>query len=196
MNCLRACSYALSPKRFHGSIPACAGKPSHPHFRARPDWVYPRVCGGTQCGAVFVKVMPGLSPRVRGNLAEGADTLPKQGSIPACAGEPDIEGAGKTFVRVYPRVCGGTYARICGPDGRLGLSPRVRGNRGGRHCDPGGRGSIPACAGEPGELRSGHHQFWVYPRVCGGTVYERFDRQDAVGLSPRVRGNLCWTPHE
>ena len=29
------------------SIPACAGEPLSPSSPGRPDWVYPRVCGGT-----------------------------------------------------------------------------------------------------------------------------------------------------
>ena len=52
------------------------------------------------------------------------------GSIPACAGEPRRERAGKQGQG-------------------LGLSPRVRGNRIGLDFVPLIEGSIPACAGEP-----------------------------------------------
>ena len=31
---------------------------------------------------------------------------------------------------------------------------------------------------------------WVYPRVCGGTVWLLASSERAYGLSPRVRGNL------
>ena len=72
---------------------------------------------------------------------------------------------------VYPRVCGGT------PQGgevmgiRVGLSPRVRGNR--SVCTVTGRtrGSIPACAGEPVVCPRGATGRGVYPRVCGGTGF-------------------------
>ena len=50
-------------------------------------------------------------------------------------------------------------------------------------------GSIPACAGEPGlgiQLLSAER---VYPRVCGGTIYESRHVVEGKGLSPRVRGN-------
>ena len=56
------------------------------------------------------------------------------------------------------------------PDGTPhGLSPRVRGNP--RACGPSSpdRGSIPACAGEPGAGYGAAVYQQVYPRVCGGT---------------------------
>ena len=72
--------------------------------------------------------------------------------------------------RVYPRVCGGTFA-IPGPGIRgRGLSPRVRGNpvmEEARRLDD---GSIPACAGEPVGVGQLVAAFRVYPRVCGGTL--------------------------
>ena len=132
-----------------GSIPACAGEPSGAGRRGRGQGVYPRVCGGTSPARVTASVLPGLSPRVRGN--RGAAILPRNGqrSIPACAGEPTAAARSSALLAVYPRVCGGT-ARISSREStRRGLSPRVRGN-----LDPGvvggvGGRSIPACAGEP-----------------------------------------------
>ena len=93
------------------------------------------------------------------------------------------------WIRVYPRVCGGTPFKPCV------FSPTTV-NR-----------SIPACAGEPflrwpqsahsrevyprvcGGIR---RQLWhgqVYPRVCGGKAAEPYVIRWAQGLSPRVRGN-------
>ena len=93
------------------------------------------------------------------------------------------------FTAVYPRVCGGTFA-IPGPGIRgRGLSPRVRGNRIGRMHSGIMRGSIPACAGEPGRSRRGACRPGVYPRVCGGTVILIAPTVFCTGLSPRVRGN-------
>ena len=70
-----------------------------------------------------------------------------------------------------------------------GLSPRVRGNRGPSHSQGVPRGSIPACAGEPGSHRASFIGEGVYPRVCGGTTLKVTGTSDADGLSPRVRGN-------
>ena len=90
---------------------------------------------------------------------------------------------------VYPRVCGGTRRPRWRPSTARGLSPRVRGNRLAHRDDAGRQGSIPACAGEPGDdwLRDG--ETVVYPRVCGGTLYTGAGELVAEGLSPRVRGN-------
>ena len=86
---------------------------------------------------------------------------------------------GEENLRVYPRVCGGTfrafpqrndhvrfkvYPRVCGGTLSVGshgrLLKRMR--------------SIPACAGEPFEDVKPAAVYWpVYPRVCGGTCAER-----------------------
>ena len=53
----------------------------------------------------------------------------------------------------------------------------------------GSSGSIPACAGEPGEGDGGVNFGKVYPRVCGGTAATVLLAGVPLGLSPRVRGN-------
>ena len=170
------------------SIPACAGEPRCPTSRSPPCGVYPRVCGGTPDFGIRPFVAPGLSPRVRGNLARLEPARNRRGSIPACAGEPINRLIRETTTAVYPRVCGGTrlffdFRKSCG-----GLSPRVRGNRVHRVEIENLPGSIPACAGEPYPVKRGRYLNEVYPRVCGGTI--GYVPKDLVhdGLSPRVRG--------
>ena len=90
---------------------------------------------------------------------------------------------------VYPRVCGGTLLAPDVADSLFGLSPRVRGNPGRRHHRGRRRGSIPACAGEPGWWRISAAAKRVYPRVCGGTIIDGPSCIWPGGLSPRVRGN-------
>ena len=92
-------------------------------------------------------------------------------------------------MRVYPRVCGGTRPGRPAPSHLGGLSPRVRGNHsmpGLSHSEP---RSIPACAGEPYSRRRLLSRNWVYPRVCGGTIFFILNPHTVSGLSPRVRGN-------
>ncbi len=101
---------ALHDDQQRGSIPACAGEPCQRQFRPFPAEVYPRVCGGTGPKARPGQVWSGLSPRVRGNRPAGSGLVPSAGSIPACAGEPGQGPAGQPRPRVYPRVCGGTWA--------------------------------------------------------------------------------------
>ena len=90
------------------SIPACAGEPSPQQARRPPEWVYPRVCGGTVASGGSIPRPQGLSPRVRGNPAGRHHHRAAQGSIPACAGEPATVDPPDTGRAVYPRVCGGT----------------------------------------------------------------------------------------
>ena len=114
---------------FLGSIPACAGEP-RPGERIRvPLEVYPRVCGGTILSNHAKGRAFGLSPRVRGNPGRRPRGAPGDGSIPACAGEPDGASPPPARPPVYPRVCGGTGFRGSVWFLSGGLSPRVRGNR-------------------------------------------------------------------
>ena len=150
-------------------IPACAGEP-HSGQAVRPGQkVYPRVCGGTTWAPGQACNQLGLSPRVRGNQCGCRGLVGPDGSIPACAGEPNLERTGSSSLQ--------------------GLSPRVRGNRREQGRDVLLVGSIPACAGEPPGPGSDIWYARVYPRVCGGTVCARGSGKTVVGLSPRVRGN-------
>ena len=152
------------------SIPACAGEPLSRRATAGLPGVYPRVCGGTRRDVRSYGPSGGLSPRVRGNLDALNNTIKKRRSIPACAGEPQVIASCTVLTKVYPRVCGGTMDAIEARSIKLGLSPRVRGNRlPSRAVIPYG-GSIPACAGEPTPLLNSRRWVAVYPRVCGGTT--------------------------
>ena len=65
----------------------------------------------------------------------------------------------------------------------------MRGNRTGRPDPRAARRSIPACAGEPRLRQTETARYGVYPRLCGGTLHRLELDSDALGLSPRVRGN-------
>ena len=172
------------------SIPACAGEPPHTRRFCSMPTVYPRVCGGTAEGRHGLPLTQGLSPRVRGNQEPPLLRKSAVRSIPACAGEPPLSGSSLSFIRVYPRVCGGTLPWCGSSQPSNGLSPRVRGNQPGTLPNVNHAGSIPACAGEP---PAAHRAPWpasVYPRVCGGTFLKRRFNTPPMGLSPRVRGNL------
>ena len=72
---------------------------------------------------------------------------------------------------------------------RVGLSPRVRGNRVASRQVTARARSIPASAGEP-ERADGFEEIeGVYPRECGGTMGAADVTSPRQGLSPRVRGN-------
>ena len=171
------------------SIPACAGEPPGPPCAVNQLQVYPRVCGGTVYRPPVQQLRRGLSPRVRGNQDDDPAGQGVARSIPACAGEPCPTARSASICAVYPRVCGGTRPRFPPRPRRMGLSPRVRGNRPPRPRIRPTSGSIPACAGEPPEWCPARGVRRVYPRVCGGTSSNPPGGRNAAGLSPRVRGN-------
>ena len=154
-----------------------------------PFAVYPRVCGGTASSIGVLASCQGLSPRVRGNRHRRQRNDLQRRSIPACAGEPYPAYGRPQPVQVYPRVCGGTH-QVNGRGGaHQGLSPRVRGNRYNHQVPCARKGSIPACAGEPRNVKVCVPVVPVYPRVCGGTRPAFPFPFPFPGLSPRVRGN-------
>ena len=148
------------------------------------------MCGGTAFQGRFVQANQGRSPRVRGNQQVAAAFRPDPGTIPACAGEPRAARRPHQGRRDDPRVCGGTCPSISTLTLDMGRSPRVRGNRPDDSDSELARGTIPACAGEPSYVYNHSSSPWDDPRVCGGTVYEHWERQEQTGRSPRVRGNL------
>ena len=154
-----------------------------------PDWVYPRVGGGTTPAAQVRPRVYGLSPRGRGNPAAGTPAKPQSRSIPAWAGEPSSAGGGPAGITVYPRVGGGTGAVANARATLYGLSPRGRGNPVHSPRMHRLRRSIPAWAGEPPVRLSPVLSVKVYPRVGGGTTLLSHAVSSLKGLSPRGRGN-------
>ena len=172
-----------------GSIPASAGEPEHGQLPRYDGEVYPRECGGTRLRSGLRLPQLGLSPRVRGNQEPLGPYYIQSRSIPASAGEPGGIGARRRRAEVYPRECGGTSDDYLDKRIAKGLSPRVRGNPCRRAPQRTTSRSIPASAGEPPGGRPWSIAARVYPRECGGTGADDAEREIALGLSPRVRGN-------
>ena len=179
------------PTRPIRSIPAPAGEPWSVTSRPSSSGVYPRACGGTEswtdrgkgqfwglspcaCGGTLTFEWAatggvGLSPRLRGNLANGRRRRGDHGSIPAPAGEPRKDKLGGAV--------------------EAGLSPRLRGNLAQEGQSGRGLRSIPAPAGEPVSQPLTGGNATVYPRACGGTPRGGGSGSWKTGLSPRLRGN-------
>ena len=170
------------------SIPACAGEAIKTFITTSTREVYPRVCGGSFAIHLLTIVPGGLSPRVRGKRALAGIAGVSSGSIPACAGEAGEGDARPAAAAVYPRVCGGSAVAGAPLLNTNGLSPRVRGKLPAARNLSADRRSIPACAGEAMQRRHQRLLSKVYPRVCGGSLYQRGERGGGDGLSPRVRG--------
>ena len=91
-----------------GPIPANAGEPLARDFNFKHFWAYPRECGGTHFSDKVADHLAGLSPRMRGNRFQSAETPLIQGPIPANAGEPASALIAVARAWAYPRECGGT----------------------------------------------------------------------------------------
>ena len=98
-----------------GSIPAGAGEPRLNSDQLPLRGVYPRRCGGTNCGATANIPTAGLSPQVRGNRSQQVCDRERAGSIPAGAGEPNWMSTSEKIRWVYPRRCGGTPNTLAQP---------------------------------------------------------------------------------
>ena len=118
--------------------------------------------------------MPGLSPRLRGNLYLDSCSSICLRSIPAPAGEPREPATETTSPRVYPRACGGTSSIASARFHPSRVYPR-------------------ACGGTPGTVAG----VWVYPRACGGTgsPYACGDCGHWQGLYPRACGGTPRSGH-
>ena len=94
------------------SIPAGAGEPVSAPPADPEGRVYPRGGGGTPSNSTAPVLIPGLSPRGRGNQELEAHDLPALRSIPAGAGEPVYTLFIGLLFQVYPRGGGGTASYL------------------------------------------------------------------------------------
>ena len=131
---------------------------------------YPRGRGGARRSLCIFENLGGLSPRTRGSPAEVRQGTAFTGPIPADAGEPR-QGLGQRVVdRAYPRGRGGARSAVASRADAQGLSPRTRGSLGAVRGSAGGRGPIPADAGEPVTTTANTSTRKAYPRGRGGAA--------------------------
>ncbi len=171
-----------------GSIPAWAGETGLRPLSIPPPEVYPRVGGGNRNGPSLPYQPEGLSPHGRGKRTANFRRLEHQRSIPAWAGETRLCPPSLHRTEVYPRVGGGNNPESEVISYLPGLSPRGRGKPGVEPMTPPPLRSIPAWAGETGQVCCSAGQSWVYPRVGGGNGVQPYGLKPQFGLSPRGRG--------
>jgi len=153
-----------------GPIPADAGEPCSARASPPLGRAYPRGRGGAQASAARGSSCAGLSPRTRGSPARRPRSHPREGPIPADAGEPGAKTEALRKGGAYPRGRGGACTAGRTSPWTMGLSPRTRGSRAVRSAHINLAGPIPADAGEP-------------PK--------RFLRRPCSGAYPRGRGGAC-----
>ena len=132
----------------------------------------------------------GLSPLARGNRENVFPSLPRWGTIPARAGEPNADSVARVRAWDYPRSRGGTTLQNDARGDSWGLSPLARGNLPEIVCCTASMGTIPARAGEPDYAYRSWCLCGDYPRSRGGTHLIIYWVVVVRGLSPLARGNL------
>jgi len=172
-----------------GPSPRARGGPTIP---PRGIWawsVHPRVRGGAYNPIEGDLVLVGPSPRARGSLLSFGFRNTTPGSIPACAGEPNVWYDLLPHPEVHPRVRGGAIVLTSLEFLVSGPSPRARGSPGEIPAPLFFVGSIPACAGEPSSGAKRAFTSQVHPRVRGGAFGKCFIHVNVSGPSPRARGS-------
>ena len=172
-----------------GFIPARAGEPRSASTSGSRSTVHPRACGGARSAGHSSGSPPGSSPRVRGSLELRPFDGPRDGFIPARAGEPRGTRRRSRSRRVHPRACGGAVMWMKGRGPWRGSSPRVRGSHPLPQVGRALLGFIPARAGEPPAEPASAASPRVHPRACGGACTCPTMLSLSSGSSPRVRGS-------
>ena len=173
-----------------GPIPARAGQPVDDHAGLHGCRAYPRSRGATVRRPFAGWRCRGLSPLARGNRGRHHRQWPRQGPIPARAGQPTRASISAAFSWAYPRSRGATELTTRPQAGQLGLSPLARGNHDVGREEETLPGPIPARAGQPTWSSPACRTSRAYPRSRGATGEPTFAREAYEGLSPLARGNL------
>ena len=110
-------------------IPARAGQTSSQPSRTSPWPDHPRACGANSARAIYMLVVSGSSPRVRGKLHRAAADRLAARIIPARAGQTPSSGTTRPTDADHPRACGANGLPVHVVLGPAGSSPRVRGKQ-------------------------------------------------------------------
>ena len=171
-----------------GCIPAPAGETRVVLVRPSLTGVHPRACGGNSGNTDIIPASKGASPRLRGKPPDTGRRGALHRCIPAPAGETSPAAGTGRAGPVHPRACGGNWRKPGGADRTVGASPRLRGKPPGGGRNAGGRGCIPAPAGETPCCQPSPSESGVHPRACGGNGVEKNKYLADRGASPRLRG--------
>ena len=181
-------------EKCRGLIPARAGSTIATKFRHWDSRAHPRPCGEHVDDLLFVVVVPGSSPPVRGAPAFALWGLLNSGLIPARAGSTGYAAAANASSGAHPRPCG-EHSKITDHSfEKLGSSPPVRGAPQLRHPRGTPRGLIPARAGSTRLVLLRLVAVRAHPRPCGEHTKSLAPARKSVGSSPPVRGAhlLTW----
>ena len=163
------------------------GGNSHPDAGGQRQ-VDPRSRGGNLSHQVLDVGVAGRSPLARGKRAEPNALASLDGSIPARAGETNIQLWCAVPCRVDPRSRGGNASMSLSVVPFGGRSPLARGKPENDASRPRLPGSIPARAGETSRTIAICCVSRVDPRSRGGNLAHAPAGAERMGRSPLARG--------
>ena len=127
---------------------------------------------------------------MRGTLLAHGVECAITGIIPAYAGNTFIPRSINIFSQDHPRICGEHCERTNASSLSTGSSPHMRGT----HCKKsyyrGGKGIIPAYAGNTVAMWWRSARPWDHPRICGEHFQDFTAPSPSGGSSPHMRGTL------
>ena len=173
-----------------GIIPAYAGNTGRVQVCAICVGDHPRVCGEHDPPVNGSDSFVGSSPRMRGTHDIPIPHIPRDGIIPAYAGNTHAVVPSPCCARDHPRVCGEHFAQGFGDIDQLGSSPRMRGTLAYFRIEGRYYGIIPAYAGNTYAAIGKTTIWWDHPRVCGEHLLSPVAPLAYAGSSPRMRGTL------
>ena len=172
----------------NGIIPAYAGNTIRISQKPLTGRDHPRVCGEHKRRVILAVRAGGSSPRMRGTPDHFGSARWRYGIIPAYAGNTCLSSLRRFATGDHPRVCGEHEFTDCTMAKYGGSSPRMRGTHMFGIGGAGGKGIIPAYAGNTGLLVCPCANGGDHPRVCGEHQKLSLCRHVLAGSSPRMRG--------
>ena len=153
-----------------GTIPANTGRMNHFHQPKQRTWDHPREYGENSIAHCFIHDSAGPSPRIRGEFTGFIGVPTSSWTIPANTGRIATGITGLGQVGDHPREYGENYSYVPWWEGRVGPSPRIRGEYERLLIQVYKHGTIPANTGRMSLISTFTVEFG--------------------GPSPRIRGEL------
>ena len=148
-------------------IPADAGNTSLEVARQIAIEDHPRGCGEHPYIPIYLYLLQGSSPRMRGTQSGDAKLSNSRRIIPADAGNTWTGRQSPGLCRDHPRGCGEHPERSHRQPVRSGSSPRMRGTRRSPARSTPSRRIIPADAGNTSGPSGQRSELQDHPRGCG-----------------------------